>query len=875
MSRPNRPAIVTAVRRARLTPLAFLVLPVFVSSASAPGANAASADPLQAAQAEWEQDWAWHYPGGVPRPARKPVNRVHHPLALTRLDAGRDLADVVLARAGALLDDLAGEPDCRDLAGERAELESLIRESAGVTRSDAEARKRLYLRACTLRRRIAFANPLLDFQEILFAKTAAGQLEMYQVSSGKVLPGSGLFLLKGFLGPQPAIRDLLAGSVAANGPNAGRAIAGRGSFSGPDLDFDAARVVFSWNEEERPWLYRQPEFNAKACTEKNARHIFSVGLDGKNLRQLTEGCHMDYEPCWLPSGRIAFISQRDPGTNRCLFLPLTSERIDRFLDAGLLPHDVSRLYSMAADGGDVRRHSQHDAAEWTPSVDNDGRLIYGRWDYIDRGIPLQSFWTQYPDGRDPRSPHGNYPNLATKQAGCAPTVGATYMRAVPGDHGTYVYITSNHRIYEWGSLLRLDLNLPDADIGNQLREITPDLDYPTSGHDGGMGSDGPVYSTPWPLCNNYFLVAFRRDMPLTPKTRSRELPYDQRPKFGLYLLDIFGNRELLYRDPAIDCFDPIPVRPRPRPPVIPDQVRDARGRGPAEPATIGIMNVYESDFAWPKDTRITALRIVQVFQNYGGGDEPPMGFSGMALPRIPLGTAPVYEDGSVYFLAPINRMLYFQALDENGLAVQSMRSATSVQAGERLTCVGCHEDKWKAPAASRRHETPLAFRRGRPDPITPEACGTEPFTFPRHVQPILTAKCAGCHVREKKGPQQLADTTLVPFRGGRNKAGKASAAFADLRPYTWFYTLNYGVADNRSAPGKIGARASKLLPCLSPQHHGVQLTDRERRMITLWMDLNSPYYCSIFDRAKQHAGELVYPRHDFNPANFFGTEAGR
>jgi hypothetical protein len=529
---------------------------------------------------------------------------------------------------------------------------------------------------------------------------------------------------------------------------------------------------------------------------------------------------------------------------------------------------------MAADGSDVRRHSQHDAGEWTPSVDNDGRLIYGRWDYIDRGIPLQSFWTQYADGRDPRSPHGNYPEVTKRHVGCAPTVGATYMRAVPGTHGKYVYISSNHRIYEWGSLLRLDLHLPDADNGNQLREVTPDLDYPTSGHDGGRGRDGPVYSTPWPLNDRYFLVAFRRELPPLPRgVRSR--PYDQTPKFGLYLLDIHGNRELLYRDDAIDCMKPIPFQPRPRPPVIPEAVRGAPRRDPAEPATIAVMNVYESDVAWPPDVRIAALRIVQVFQNYGGGDDPPMGFSGMALPRIPLGTVPVYEDGSAYFEAPVDRMLYFQALDANGMAVQSMRSATSVQPGERLTCVGCHEDKWKTPSGRRAREAPLAFRRGRPDRITPEACGTEPFTFARHVQPILSAKCAGCHVKEKKGPQRLGDTALVTFKGGRNHDGQASAAFSDLRPYTFFYVQSYGIKDNRSVPGEIGARAAKLTACLGPRHHGVQLTERERRLFTLWMDLLSPYYCSIFDRDRQHAGEVVDPQYpDFDPGNFFGTEGG-
>jgi hypothetical protein len=834
---------------------------------------AAESPPVSAAvQAEWERDWAWHYPDGKPRPARVPANRPHHPLALTDLSPDRDLLDVVLSRTDALLKDLTGLSGAADLSRERAAWQALTGEAAKVARSDMAARRAIYLRACQLRRQVALANPLLNCREILFAKTVAGDLSMYSLSGGiSTAPGSALCAVSDYRTNKPAVRDLLDGRTVTNGRNVGKAIAGRGCFADPDLDYDGQRIAFAWNELPRPFYYYGEFRTRKAETAANARQIFRVEVDGSDLRQLTEGREVSFAPCWLPSGRIAFISQRDPGTNRCRFGAIGPQLDDWFRD-GYVPYHVPRIYSMAADGSDARRHSQHDAAEWTPSVDSDGCLAYGRWDYIDRGIPLQSFWTQHPDGRDPRCPHGNYPIVNRRHVGCAPTVGATYMRAVPGARGKHVYVTSNHRIYEWGALMLLDLGLPDADNGNQLLEITPDLAYPTSGHDGGLGRDGPVYSTPWPLSDRYFLVAFRRELPPMP-VKVREHPYEQMPKFGLYLLDIYGNRELLYRDDAIDCMKPVPFQARPRPPVVPDQVRDTRGQGPSKAATIAVMNVYESDSVWPKDTKITALRIVQVFQNYGGGDDPPMGFSGMALPRIPLGTVPVYEDGSAYFEAPVNRMIYFQALDGNGLAVQSMRSGTSVQPGERLTCVGCHENKWKTPSRPQGQAAPLAFRRGTPDRITPEVCGTEPFTFARHVQPILTAKCAGCHVKEKKGPQKLADTGLVTFKGGRNHSGQASAAFSDLRPYTFFYVQSYGIQNNRSVAGQIGARAAKLTACLSPKHHGAQLTDQERRLFTMWMDLLSPYYSSIFDRDKQHAGEVVDPLYpDFDPNNFFGVE---
>ena len=849
-----------------------LLCSTVVSCAAA--ATAAEPEPSAAVVAEWEHDWAWHYPDGKPRPARKPANRPYHPLALTDLSAGRDLADVVLARTDAVLRDLRTLPNAPDLAAERATWRTLAQEAQNVNHGDTAARKALYLRACRLRRRVALANPLLSCREILFVRTVAGDLSFYSLSGGiHTAPGSGLFVLSGYRTVRPVLRDLLEGRVVESGRLVGKPLAGRGCFADVDLDYDAQRIAFAWNEQPRPFWYYQEYRTEKAKTAENARQVFVARADGSDLRQLTEGRYVSFAPCWLPSGRLAFVSQRDPGINRCRFGAI-GQRLDDWLRDGYVPFCAARIYSMAADGSDVRRHSQHDAAEWTPSVDNDGRIVYGRWDYIDRGIPLQSFWIQYADGRDPRSPHGNYPDVTRRRSGCAPTVGSTYMRAIPGTSGKYVYVSSNHRIYEWGALLRLDLDLPDANNGNQLSEITPDLAYPVSGHDGGMGSDGPVYSTPWPLNERFFLVAFRREIPPLPaKVRARTLPHEQRPKFGLYLLDVYGNRELLCRDDAIDCMKPIPLEPRPRPPVVPDLVRGGSEHGPRQPATVALMNVYDSDFDWPKDTKITSLRIVQVFQNYGGGDEPPMGFSGMALPRIPLGTVPVYDDGSAYFEAPVNRMLYFQALDANGMAVQSMRSGTSVQPGVRLTCAGCHEDKWRAPLRPRDGTAPLALRRGTPDRITAEACGAEPFTFARHVQPILTAKCAGCHVKEGKGPQKLGDTSLVTFKGGRNHGGEASAAFADLRPFAFFYVQSYGIKSNRGVAGQIGARAAKLTACLTPGHHGVKLSERERRVFILWLDLLSPYYCSIFGRDRQHAGEVIDPRYpDFDPGNFLGTE---
>ncbi len=90
--------------------------------------------------------------------------------------------------------------------------------------------------------------------------------------------------------------------------------------------------------------------------------------------------------------------------------------------------------------------------------------------------------------------------------------------------------------------------------------------------------------------------------------------------YGVYLIDSLGNRELLYRDPAFSCHKPIPLRPRPRPPVIshgtlvgqPERAGQktvvAKDELP-KTTTVAVMNVYHGTLPFPEGTQIERLRI--------------------------------------------------------------------------------------------------------------------------------------------------------------------------------------------------------------------------------------------------------------------------
>jgi cytochrome c553 len=267
------------------------------------------------------------------------------------------------------------------------------------------------------------------------------------------------------------------------------------------------------------------------------------------------------------------------------------------------------------------------------------------------------------------------------------------------------------------------------------------------------------------------------------------------------------------------------------------------------------MNAYESDLPWPDGTTIRELRIVSLFpKDTYLVDDPPVGLAAQALARGVIGTVPVEADGSAYFTMPTGAAVYFQLLDEQGLAVQTMRSDTYVHPGERLTCIGCHERKTRAAPDLR--QPPAALRRA-PSTPKPEAAGSYPLTFPRLVQPVLDARCVTCHEEKKteKAPGLRGDVFV--------KGTGWSEAFDTMRKSGWGMSGGNGVAlrePQYSTPGQVGARASRLYALLAKGHHDVKLTADEMRRITLWLDCNSNFYGAYREQERQARGEIVPPR---------------
>jgi len=510
---------------------------------------------------------------------------------------------------------------------------------------------------------------------------------------------------------------------------------------------------------------------------------------------------------------------------------------------------------MEPDGGDIVTLSYHETQEWNPSVNHDGMLVYTRWDYVDRDTNAAHHkWICHPDGRDPRAFHGNYPLDRHQRPWMESQV-----RAIPGSH-RYVAVASAHHGHEFGSLVVIDPRQEDDGAMSQLARLTPEIPFPEA--EAMPPKEFMVYGTPWPLSEDDYLVVYDPDAARRLARDGAQARNSGAYNRGIYWIDRDGNRELVYRDPEISCYAPMPLRPRPRPPVIPRRTAQAASDlaaagGEAAPATVSVMNVYDSDFDWPEGTKIRALRIVHVLpKTTSPANQPRVGAANGANARAVLGTVPVEADGSAYFEAPAGKSIYFQALDESGMAVQSMRSSTYLHPGERLSCHGCHEGKHELPQSPQ--PMPLALLRP-PSRIQPEPEGSRPFSYVRLVQPVLDRHCVDCHRRE----QALDLSGVVEGPHGFTRSYNNLAA-----GFGFYYDSSNGSLDHpvrggaRSVAGRFGARAARLTDYLDAGHHGVRLGEEERRRLIVWLDANSDFLGAYEEVEAQSRGEVVHPTLD-------------
>jgi hypothetical protein len=693
----------------------------------------------------------------------------------------------------------------------------------GTNEAGIAALRRHYLETRLVKREILLADPLLDFDRLLFCKRAQPSYShlVGQYFGWRQRPGGGLFVLER-PGHSLATRDLTGPRLPA------------GSCLEPNLAYDGQHIAFSFVAcAPQPADSTRLPVNEQG-DESAYFQIYEIGADGSGLRRLTFGPYDDLMPCYLPDGGIAFVSTRRHSYSRC-FGPNFSQRWHSYT-----------LHRMDADGRGLRILSLNDVSEWFPSVSNTGEILFARWDYIDRdAVTHQNLWAVRPDGSNPVAVWGN----------ATPTPHCTFQAKAVPDSRKIVFVASAHHAITGGPLCLLDRAV-DVNSQAAIVRLTPGP-YPEAE----SNEIAEYYASPWPLSERSFLVAYSRDR-LVFEGDHLEHPNPDRA-LGLYVLDAAGNREILYRDPNLGSTSPIPLRSRPRPPTLPGTLSGTLPAGASPTGEMIVADIYQG-LSEIKRGSIRALRIIQILpKSTWIANAPAIGAAGEENARAILGTVPVETDGSARFLLPAHKPVLFQALDADGFAWQTMRSTTYVQPGETVACIGCHEPRMSAPVT--RQARPLALQRPA-SPIDPGEFGGRPFSFAEIVQPVLDRHCVKCH----RGPEAKKGIVLTgePLNGF-TRSYVSLTALPPAQPPQQSPTAapiplvpRFAMRNQiQSTPpgGLNGALGSRLLRMLRDGHNEVHLSDLDLRRLAAWIDCNAVFHGSYdpTGQASQIAGQPI------------------
>lgn len=681
----------------------------------------------------------------------------------------------------------------------------------------------LWYRVHRLKRAMMLEDPRIGNSPLIFVKQAppvfSHQLTQYYGRYAR--PGGGVFLLEK-PGHSMHTRELTAGLSP-------------GCWMHPELSYDGQTLFAAFCAVDR---YPDDTFRG---TPGNYYHIYRLHLHKSQWHRLTEGPFDDFSPCQLPNGDILFISTRRGGWHRC----------------GTPGCEVYTLTSMKPEGSDIRTLSYHETQEWDPAVLNDGRVIYTRWDYVDRdAVHYQQLWTTRPDGTAPSAYYGNNTFNPVGVWEARPVPGSRKIMATAAAHhamtaGTIVLIDRDKGMDGLDPLLRLTPHVPFPESESKLlphwRTAIPYV--PESSSPEMERWLGQCYRSPWPISEDLFYAAYSFD-PLIGEPIGN--PANM---FGLYIVDAYGNKELLYRDLSISSLWPVPLRPRTAPPILPtllDENADNTG-------TYFLQNVYEGDPPLPKESKIVQLRIVQILpKSTPGANNPTVGMANASPGKQVLGVVPVEPDGSAFFRAPARIPLAFQALDGSGQAVQIMRSITYLQPGENASCIGCHEKRHQTSSSSTG--TALALMRP-PSVIKPGPDGSKPLSFPLLVQPVLDKHCISCHAATAESSQGPSDS---PVRLTGAPEGQYTQSYNSLSRYVSFSAWGRGPfpsgnCEPLTQPEFFGAKGSKLTKLLLAGHNDVKLEPDDWDRLNTWMDANALFYgtFNFADQERQKRAERI------------------
>jgi len=658
---------------------------------------------------------------------------------------------------------------------------------------------KLYDEACQKRRQQRLAQVAENTPRILFIKRhpvkpsffgyTEGQSDAMDDRESHFTPGSALCLLTVKGAQEMHVETLLTDPT--------------GAIRDMDVSWDGQRILYAHKKSRKGDDY----------------HLYEMDAKTRTIRQITFGKGVaDYEGRYLPNGDIVFSSTRCVQIVDCWWT------------------DVSNMYTCDKDGRYLRRLGFDQVHTLYPAVQNDGTLVYTRWDYNDRGqVFPQGLFQMNPDGTGQTQYYGNNSWFPTTTC---------HVRSIPGT-SKILAVLMGHHSWQAGKLAIIDRTLGrQEDSGVQL--IAPIRETKAVRVDA-YGQDEELFRHPWALNENEYITA------MTPDRDARK----NGSPFLLYYVDKYGHREVLVADKDISCDHPIPLGSRQRPPIKATTVDYVQDTG-----TYFMEDVYVGPGlkGIPRGTA-KRLRVVSLeYRAAGVGNNGNGGEAGGAMISTPIsigngcwdikkiwGETPIQADGSAFFRVPARTPVYFQVIDKDGCVIQTMRSWSTLMPGEHLSCIGCHEDEGTAPVNTKKT---IAMQKG-PLALIPFYGPPRGFSFAKEVQPILDQHCVDCHDGTEGQDKAFSlldrpyhDTTAKRFWSEAYLALTGSKFQSQARGVSDRDVVNW--IDSQSPPSMLppkhrGAINSGLIKMLREGHGKTQLNHEAMDKIAAWIDLGVPF----------------------------------
>ena len=665
---------------------------------------------------------------------------------------------------------------------------------------------------------------------------------------------------------------------------------GKGFIGFISLSFDARKVIFDFRENPGSGF-----------------RIWEVNVDGSGLRQVLlppvdeaekvarwrKGWHTDdIHPCYLPDGRIIFSSTRSEHTVLC----------------GGSAHLVApTLHSMDADGGDVEQLTKSPVSEFCPVVLDDGRVMYHRWEYIDKGARVsKTIWSMNPDGTMPQELYGVSDDTTTVYM---------YPQAIPGDVHRLVCVGTCHFPQGGclGAIMLIDLQRglrvrgPDPDEAGYVKwdaryavtNITPHVFIERRTEPGWFfltkdgkyvhdrdGRSGHLYTHPYPVSETEFLVSYKVD----PADHYKNVA----DAYSLYLIDTEGNHRLVHKDDELSLWHPTPLVARKVPPKIYSSLDPAYAA--ANEALCIVTNVYEG-MEGVEPGEVKWLRINEAIPRYWdtgrrwGSATSSAAWKAALWPRVQWGVVPVEKDGSAHFTVPADRSIFFQALDKDFREIQRERTYVNYQPGEVRSCVGCHGRASRTMHAIGTR-TPIALNRA-PSTPQPQPCdlvenggdglAQQVIHYPTDIQPIFDAKCISCHGNENPdGDLKLTGDVTVYYNTSYEQLARKQLAGPIIPEFTSFQQGDRGNYNGSFLrPKSLGSYKSVMIGMLrnsahaknAKDDHSAMLTQMELMILNRWADTNYQFYGTYYGRHHSHWVNADPAKPAYDPAADFRRKA--